>query len=82
MGKNKALKDIMGIKVSRGFLANCSGEPGKRGKRNLKEAPYEELVKQVPEAGHVHVDETGWKESSRLRLVFTVSEKGSCTNFP
>jgi hypothetical protein len=32
--------------------------------------PYEELAGQIPEAGHLHVDETGWKEKGKLEWVF------------
>jgi hypothetical protein len=60
------LKDIGGIKVSRGFLAKQVRQVSE----TLK-GPYEGLVKQLPEAGHVHVDETGWKEKGKLGWVWT-----------
>jgi transposase len=59
------LKDILGIQVSRGFLAN----EVKQVSETLKK-PYEELREHVPEAGHIHVDETGWKESGKLEWVW------------
>jgi transposase len=59
------LKDIVGIKVSRGFLT----KEVKRVSEVLKK-PYEELREQLPEAGHIHVDETGWKESGKLEWVW------------
>jgi hypothetical protein len=60
-----ALKDIAGIKVSTGFLA----KEVKQVSESLKE-PDEELTEQQSEAGHMHVDETGWKESGKLEWVW------------
>jgi transposase len=59
------LKDTAGIRVSRGFLANQV----KQVSETLRE-PYEELAGQLAEAGHVHVDETGWKEGGKLEWVW------------
>jgi transposase len=59
------LKDIAGIKVSRGFLANRV----KQVSETLKK-PYEQMAGQLPEGGHVHVDETGWKENGKLEWVW------------
>jgi hypothetical protein len=60
-----ALKDIVGIKVSRGFLGNQVRQVSE----TLKE-PYEGLVEQLPAVEHVHVDETGWKENGKLGWVW------------
>jgi hypothetical protein len=57
--------DIMGIRVSRGFLAGQVEAVSE----SLKK-PYEELAGQLPEAGHIHVDETGWKEKGKLEWVW------------
>ena len=59
------LKDIMGIKVSTGFLAKQVEQVSETLKK-----PYEELVEQLPEAEHLHVDETGWKKSGKLEWVW------------
>ncbi|MDR2245371.1 MAG: IS66 family transposase, partial [Treponema sp.] len=59
------MKDIVGIQVSRGFLANQIA----RVSESLKK-PYEELAEQLPDAGHLHVDETGWKESGKQEWVW------------
>jgi hypothetical protein len=44
-----ALNDILGITVSRGFLAGQV----ERVSESIKK-PYEELAGQLPEAGHIH----------------------------
>jgi transposase len=59
------LKDIVGIKVSTGFLANQV-----RQVRETLKKPYEGLAGQLPGAEHVHVDETGWKEKGKLEWVW------------
>ena len=59
------LEDIIGIKVSTGFLVNQI----KQVSEALKE-PYEKLAGQIPEAEHVHVDETGWKERGKQEWVW------------
>jgi transposase len=59
------LKDLLGIRVSTGFLVNQIRLVSETMKK-----PYEELAGQLPEAGHVHVDETGWKERGKLEWVW------------
>jgi hypothetical protein len=59
------MNDIMGIKVSRGFLAGRIQQVSE----SLQQ-PYEELAEQLPEAGQVHVDERGGKESGKLEWVW------------
>jgi transposase len=75
-----AMNDILGIKVSRGFLAKQIEQISE----SLKK-PYEGLKEQLPKASHVHVDETGWKEGGKpewvwafrgaLATVFTIAKK-------
>jgi transposase len=60
-----ALKDLFGIPVSTGFLVNQI----KLVSESLKES-YEELAGQLPEAEHIHADETGWKENGDLEWVW------------
>jgi hypothetical protein len=60
-----ALKDLFGIPVSTGFLVNRI----KLVSESLKES-YEELEGQLPEAEHLHADETGWKENGELEWVW------------
>jgi transposase len=60
-----ALNDIMGIKVSRGFLAGQIEAVSESIKK-----PYEEPAEHLPEAGHVHADETGRKESGKPEWVW------------
>jgi transposase len=59
------LNDVLGIKVSAGFLA----EQIKQASETMKKA-YEELGGQLPESGHPHADETGWKECGKLEWVW------------
>jgi hypothetical protein len=59
------LKDIAGIKVSTGFPANQIKQVS-----GTLEKAYEELAGQLPGSGHLHADETGWKESGKLEWVW------------
>jgi hypothetical protein len=54
--------DALSLKVSTGFLVKqiCKASDA------LKE-PYDNLVGQLPQAGHLHVDETGSKENGESR---------------
>jgi hypothetical protein len=51
--------------VSTGFLANWI----KPVSETLKK-PYEQMVGQLPEACHVHMDETRWKERGKPEWVW------------
>jgi hypothetical protein len=59
------LNDIMGIKVSRGFLVNQIGQVSETLKK-----PYEQMAEQLGGTEHLHVDETGWKENGKLEWVW------------
>jgi hypothetical protein len=54
--------DAMSLNVSTGFLAKqvCKASAA------LKQ-PYDRLVERLPDAGHVHSDETGFKENGERR---------------
>ena len=54
----KYLRDVAGIQVSRGHLAQLIGKVSAA----LK-GPYEELLKLLPTQAHLNVDETGHKEN-------------------
>jgi transposase len=56
------LRDALSLKVSRGFLAKQVRKASDAIKK-----PYEELVKQLPNKKHVHIDETGGKENGKKR---------------
>jgi transposase len=60
-----ALKDILGIKVSTGFLANQIRQVS----GTLKK-PYEEAAGQLAGTEQPHIDETGWKERGKLEWVW------------
>jgi transposase len=59
------MKDILGITVSRGFLAKQVEQVSETLKK-----PYEAMAEQLPEAEHLHIDETGWKERGKLEWVW------------
>lgn len=54
----KFLRDVMKIKISKGQLAKLVTKVGK-----ALDAPYDELLKQIPLEENVNVDETGHKEN-------------------
>lgn len=54
----KFLRDVMKIKISRGQLSKLVNKVGK-----ALDAPYDELLKQIPLEQNVNVDETGHKEN-------------------
>jgi transposase len=54
--------DALSIKVSRGFLVKQV-----RKASDAMEKPYQELVDQLPNEKHLHVDETGGKENGEKR---------------
>lgn len=54
----KFMRDILSIKVSRGYLRKVIEKVG----RSLQ-APYDELLKRIPFETTVHVDETGHKDN-------------------
>jgi transposase len=54
----KFLRDVMKIKISKGQLAKLVTKVG-----NALDAPYDELLKQIPLEENVNVDETGHKEN-------------------
>jgi len=55
-------KDAMSLNVSTGFLAKQV-----RKASDAMAKPYQELVKQLPDENHVHIDETGGKENGKKR---------------
>jgi transposase len=54
----KFIRDVLGEKVSRGYLRKVVGKVGQ-----ALEAPYEELLRGLPLEKKVNVDETGHKEN-------------------
>lgn len=54
----KFLRDVINIKISTGQLAKLITKVG-----NALDAPYDELLKQIPLEGNLNVDETGHKEN-------------------
>lgn len=56
----KFLRDVMGLSVSRGHLANLLGKASA-----ALEGPYEELLAQLPWESLLNVDETGHKENGK-----------------
>ena len=54
----KFLRDVVGIKISRGQLAKIIGKVS-----DALAGPYEELLRSLPSEGTVNVDETGHKEN-------------------
>jgi transposase len=54
--------DAFSLKVSTGFLAKQVGKASA-----ALQAPYENLVQQLPKASHLHADETGSKEHGKRR---------------
>jgi len=57
----KFLRDVVGLTLSRGLLKKVIGKVSA-----ALEAPYEELLKALPDQGHLNVDETGHKDSGAL----------------
>jgi transposase len=68
-----ALKDLFGIPVSTGFLINQI----KLVSESLKES-YEELAGQLPEAEHLHADETGRERPDNKPGKTAQGRKRSC----
>ena len=56
----KFLRDVMGVRVSRGQLAKLIGKASA-----ALEGPYEELLGRLPWEELLHVDETGHKENGK-----------------
>jgi transposase len=54
--------EVLGIKVSTGFLAKQIGKASK-----ALEGTYDDLVSQLRKEKHLHSDETGGKENGKLR---------------
>jgi transposase len=59
--------DALSISVSRGFLAKQV-----RKASDAMEIPYQELVDQLPNATHLHIDETGGKENGEKRWTWSL----------
>jgi transposase len=57
----KFLRDVVGVTISRGQLAKVIGKVSA-----ALEAPYEGLLKALPEQAHLNVDETGHKDNGDL----------------
>ena len=62
--------DAIGLRVSTGFLAKQVYKANKAFK-----APYDNLVKQLSKAGHLHSDETGGKENGKSRWIWCLRGK-------
>jgi transposase len=54
--------DAFSLEVSAGFLVKQVGKASA-----ALQAPYDNLVQQLPKAGHIHADETGSKEHGKRR---------------
>ena len=54
-------RDALSIHVSRGFLVKQI----RKVSESLKQ-PYDDLVQQLPDEKHLHIDETGSKENGIL----------------
>ena len=63
-------RDLYGICVSTGFLANQI----RKASRALQ-APYDELLNQLPHQESIHIDETGGKENGDLRWIWCFRSK-------
>jgi transposase len=59
------LSEVLCICICRGFLAKQIEKVS----RSMK-AVYEDLVKRLPQAAHIHIDETGWKENGKRRWIW------------
>lgn len=57
----KFLRDIIGVRVSRGYLVKVINKVSA-----ALQAPYDELFQQLPHEPHLNVDETGHKDKKRL----------------
>jgi hypothetical protein len=55
----------MGVRVSRGFLAKQVQKASESMKR-----VHGQLVSQLSEEGHLHIDESGWKEGGEKRWIW------------
>jgi len=63
--------DALGISISRGFLAKQVHKAS-----DSLEIPYQELVDQLPDEKHLHIDETGGKENGVKRWIWLLRALG------
>lgn len=57
----KYLRDVLGLKIARSTLANTIDKVSK-----ALDGPYEELLKLLPDADLLNIDETGHKDNGKL----------------
>jgi transposase len=63
-------RDVLGIVISCGFLAKQVQKAG----RALKEV-HRELAGRLAGEGHLHIDESGWKENGKKRWIWAFRAK-------